>query len=148
MTVATCGYVPRTAAAACGMHADHELDGRALCVEHLALVADERRAKARRRTYDPCPAGEPGVTDLGHGVRIRFTTHHGVTAGLIESHPRPDTGERCSGAITFDLVETVHLEHRARWRVITRDPLTLNPSVMCRTCGHHGWIRNGRWVPA
>ena len=26
--------------------------------------------------------------------------------------------------------------------------LTLDPSLLCRTCGDHGWVRDGRWVPA
>ena len=149
MTAWACEFVVATGTAPCGQPSVAELDGRALCTEHLAFVDEQRRHKAERRdTYDPCPPGEPGVTDLGHGVRIRYTTYRGVTAGLIESHPHPVTGERCSGAITFDLVETVGLEHRARWRVVSRDPLTLEPSLLCRTCGHHGHIRNGRWEPA
>lgn len=98
--------------------------------------------------YDPCPEGVAGVTDIGHGVRIRMTSYRGMTAGLIESHPRPDNGERCSGAVTFDLVNTADVDERPRWRVIARHPLTLDPSLLCRTCGHHGHIRDGRWVPA
>lgn len=98
--------------------------------------------------YDPCPEGAAGVKDIGHGVRIRMTRYRGVTAGLIESHPRPDNGERCSGAVTFELVQTAELDERPRWRVLGCHPLTLEPSLLCRTCGHHGWIRNGRWVPA
>lgn len=149
MTERACQFIEATGAPPCGARTVRELDGRPLCDEHLAFVREGRRAKAARRdSYDPCPDGQPGVTDIGHGVRIRFTTYRGVTAGLIESHPHPATGERCSGAITFDLVETVALEHRARWRVISRDPLTLEESLLCRTCGHHGFIRNGLWVPA
>lgn len=32
--------------------------------------------------------------------------------------------------------------------VVTADPLTLTPSLLCDTCGLHGFIRDGRWVPA
>lgn len=149
MTGRACEFVDAAGTAACGADAARELDGRALCDEHLALVQEGRRARAARRDgYDPCPQGEPGVTDIGHGVRTRFTTYRGVTSGLIESHPHTATGERCSGAITFDLVQTVGLEHRARWRVISRDPLTLEPALLCRACGHHGFIRDGQWIPA
>lgn len=149
MTDRPCEFVDATGDVECGKPAARELDGRALCDEHLALVEEGRRTKAARRdAYDPCPQGEVGVADIGHGVRIRFTTYRGVTSGLIESHPHAATGERCSGAITFDLVQTVGLEHRARWRVVSRDPLTLEPSLLCRTCGHHGFIRGGRWIPA
>lgn len=31
------------------------------------------------------------------------------------------------------------------WEVINEEPLTLSPSLMCQNCGHHGFIRNGRW---
>lgn len=145
----SCEYVSRTGAAPCGQPSAGRLDGRDLCAEHLHLVEEGRAAKLERRdSYDPCPHGVPGVSDIGHGVRIRFTTLRGVTAGLIESHPRPDNGERCSGAITFDLVETIDLGSRPRWTVVSRDPLTLEPSLLCRACGHHGFIRNGQWVPA
>lgn len=97
--------------------------------------------------YDPCPAGHEGVEDLGHGVRIRFTTYQGVRHGLIESHDRPDGGGRCSGAITFAGAPTPQPD-RPAWTVESQEPLTLSPSLLCRTCGHHGFIRDGRWVPA
>ena len=42
----------------------------------------------------------------------------------------------------------------ARWTVTAGDPrtgagLTLSPSVWHRvpSCGWHGWVRDGRWVP-
>jgi uncharacterized protein DUF6527 len=38
------------------------------------------------------------------------------------------------------------------WTVTAADPLTLDPSLHCDPelggCGVHGWIRDGRWVPA
>lgn len=34
------------------------------------------------------------------------------------------------------------------WEVLSEDPLTLSPSLACQTCGHHGFIRDGRWVVA
>lgn len=34
------------------------------------------------------------------------------------------------------------------WEVISEDPLTLAPSLACGQCGHHGFIRDGKWVPA
>lgn len=30
--------------------------------------------------------------------------------------------------------------------VVVDDPLTVTPSVLCRDCGLHGYIRQGRWV--
>ena len=32
--------------------------------------------------------------------------------------------------------------------IVNRDPLTISPSILCPDCGTHGFIREGRWVPA
>lgn len=32
-------------------------------------------------------------------------------------------------------------------QVVCADPLTLSPSLLCRTCGAHGHVENGRWEP-
>lgn len=32
--------------------------------------------------------------------------------------------------------------------VISLDPVTISPSILCDDCGLHGFIREGRWVPA
>lgn len=34
------------------------------------------------------------------------------------------------------------------WRVLVGTPLTVEPSVRCRSCGWHGWIANGLAVPS
>lgn len=86
--------------------------------------------------------------DLGHGVRIVFTTwRRHERAGLLEEHTAP-AGHRCGGGILFDL-EGVReaFPDRPVWTVQQWDPLTLSPSLLCE-CGHHGWIQNGKWVPA
>ena len=36
---------------------------------------------------------------------------------------------------------------RARWTLVAYDPLTVAPSLLC-ACGDHGFIRDGKWVPA
>lgn len=102
--------------------------------------------------FDPCPADKDGVLDIGHGVRIRLFTADDIdgSAGLIESHPTP-AGGRCSGAIHFARTTTSGAQawpEDVTWKVEQEDPLTLSPSLLCRVCGHHGWIRSGRWVPA
>lgn len=86
--------------------------------------------------------------DIGHGVTIWFYEYQGVRAGLIEEHPSnvSPTG-RCSGAVAFRGRPTDDPQ-RPAWEVISEEPLTLSPSLACRTCGHHGFIREGRWVPA
>lgn len=34
------------------------------------------------------------------------------------------------------------------WRVTNGTPLTVSPSLRCKVCGHHGYIQDGRWLPA
>jgi hypothetical protein len=34
------------------------------------------------------------------------------------------------------------------WTVQSTDPITLSPSLLCSACGEHGFIRDGKWVPA
>lgn len=87
--------------------------------------------------------------DIGHGVRIVYTsvgTHR--PGGLIEYHRTPE-GRECGGSVLFDLDGIRHaFPDRPVWTVESLDPLTLAPSILCRRCGHHGWIRLGRWEPA
>jgi hypothetical protein len=69
-------------------------------------------------------------------------------AGATIDHPHAKTGEPCSGAINFDTPTMRRLvADRALWQVHSWEPLTISPSVLC-SCGDHGFIRDGRWVPA
>lgn len=34
------------------------------------------------------------------------------------------------------------------WTLVSWEPLTVAPSVLCMRCGDHGSIQNGQWVPA
>lgn len=66
----------------------------------------------------------------------------------IITHPRPDNGQPCEGAVTFDgPVQQQLSADRPRWTVEQWEPLTISPSVLC-ACGDHGYIRAGRWEPA
>jgi hypothetical protein len=67
--------------------------------------------------------------------------------GYIERHPRPDNGEPCQGFIWVDATSLSHVGGPV-WTVERQDPLSLSPSVKCRTCGNHGYVRDGHWVPA
>jgi len=88
------------------------------------------------------------IHDLGHDVRIMFTTCSGsdVPTGLVESHPSPVDGSGCEGSVTFDVPEAEGISG-PRWTLVSLDPLHIEPSVLCRRCGWHGFIRNGRWEP-
>ncbi len=100
--------------------------------------------------------------DLGHGHTLRFTSWAPDRAlnphrahlpdvdriGAIIAHPRPDNGEPCEGSCLFegDVAREVFPD-KPRWTVESWEPLTLSPSVQC-DCGDHGFVKNGRWVPA
>jgi hypothetical protein len=90
----------------------------------------------------------PPDLDLGAGVvawYTRYGTHE--RAGLIERHPRPDNGQPCEGGVLFDLPGIREaFPSRPVWQVLSADPLTLAPSLLCRVCGRHGFIRDGRWA--
>ena len=34
------------------------------------------------------------------------------------------------------------------WDLVSREPLTLSPSINCLDCGCHGFIQSGKWVSA
>jgi hypothetical protein len=94
------------------------------------------------------PDGPPdGVLDLGHDVLVKLTAREGYEGpvGLIETH-RSAEGHGCGGSVTFDVPGAEGLGG-PRWQVISLDPLHIEPSVLC-SCGHHGFIREGRWIPA
>lgn len=93
------------------------------------------------------------TVDIGHGVQIEIvhsTLAGGTAVGLDYEHPTGDS-RKCVGFIYFDTpqVRRVFTPGDGRmWTVEQEVPLTLSPSLLCRACGHHGYIRDGRWVPA
>lgn len=94
----------------------------------------------------------PEEKDIGGGVTIKEWSWYGdktnTAGGLIIDHPNKETGEHCSGTVTFDV--PISREKKPAgpfWTVEQKEPLTLSPSILC-SCGHHGWIRNGKWVDA
>jgi hypothetical protein len=102
------------------------------------------------------------LTDIGHGVAYVFTAwapdrelnpqHDGVPDvdrfGLLYRHAAPD-GSECGGSVTFDSETARKIAPKTpKWTVESWEPLTLSPSLLCNGCGHHGWIKNGRWVEA
>jgi hypothetical protein len=88
--------------------------------------------------------------DIGHGVTVSRTTDKaGEWVGLIRRHPKKGSaGERCASAVAFDTPASrlAHGESMSFHQVISLDPLTLSPSLLCRACGHHGHIVKGQWA--
>ena len=90
----------------------------------------------------------PGAVDIGHMHFILIAQYEGEDAGFSYYHL---TAKRtwCKGWVDFTGSKwslLFGLQHG--WRVLNRDPLTIEPSLLCRTCADHGYIRQGRWVVA
>jgi hypothetical protein len=89
---------------------------------------------------------EGPITDLGHGVRVRLVDYgeHGVEKDIDVEYWHPCSGQRAADG---ELASWVPCKP-GHWTLVSREPLTLSPSLLCRLCGHHGFIRDGKWVPA
>ncbi len=89
--------------------------------------------------------------DIGGGHEITYYTRgddDDAHVGLVHFHHKPD-GSPCSGgSVLFDLPQNADFPDHAKWQVISEEPLTLSPSLLCTICGAHGWIRDGAWVSA
>lgn len=78
----------------------------------------------------------------GHYLEPIVRVDGGPIIGYIDNHPGPDGP--CAGFISID----PHAESWPNWVVVYDHPLTLTPSLLCRTCGNHGFVTDGKWVPA
>lgn len=95
---------------------------RALNPQYADLPDVERYGAIISHEHVPCPGD-----DLGAGVDAKVT---------------------CEGYVTFDGEAQRRLDpDRPRWKVESWEPLTLSPSIQS-PCGFHGFVRQGRWVPA
>lgn len=58
-------------------------------------------------------------------------------------------GDWCASGIHFDTEDVRKVfSPTSLWQVISWEPLTLSPSLLCMRCGDHGFIRDGKWVIA
>jgi hypothetical protein len=91
-------------------------------------------------TWRPDRALNPQYADLPDVDRWGATVNH---AGVQADGQQPCPG----GFITFEQAPEFArlLGDRPTWRIEQPDPLTVSPSLACRLCGDHGWIREGRW---
>jgi hypothetical protein len=84
------------------------------------------------------------VVDLGSDVRALLFTYppsqSGRPRGFVLDHPTPD-GSRCGGTVVWD---RDGMGDGPTWRLVTLDPLEVEPSIRCH-CGYHGHVREGRW---
>lgn len=104
--------------------------------------------------------GPADSIDLGHGVYMRWVEwtpdralnphladlEDETPTGFIVGHVHDD-GAVCEGLVPFDTPAN-RREGRNVWQVHSLDPLHVEPSILRRECGLHGFVREGRWVPA
>lgn len=70
----------------------------------------------------------------------------GRRVGLHVWHWNAVRGQWCGGWLGFTNVEG--RPQGSKHELISEEPLTVMPSLLCSTCQHHGWIRDGKWVAA
>lgn len=86
------------------------------------------------------------LIDIGDGHAIELREFAGEIAALDLHHP----GCASPAFISFTGRSWARQFNGniTTWEVEQDNPLTLSPSLLCRACGDHGFIRNGRWERA
>lgn len=108
--------------------------------------------------------GDRGCTEVARNVCLRRIDRSLAPPGVVLSTPEADAyGTRLGGFIVAHDREGLEVRCEGfvdldRWSMtgsLEGGDLTLNPSILCRLgsasvreCGFHGWVRDGKWVPA
>lgn len=87
------------------------------------------------------------------GVPAEYSVPEGsVLIGIMDHHPRKDDPETwCGGWLGFlNVPEAVayyggQRHQETRHVLVSETPLTIAPSLGCRSCPSHGFIEGGRW---
>lgn len=72
------------------------------------------------------------------GHRYRTARDNEGFLHIVEAH-RDRKGAWCTGAVSTNPADTPN------WTLHSEKPLHLEPSLLCRSCGNHGFIRAGKW---
>lgn len=91
-----------------------------------------------------------GAICIGGDRYIAYAQYQDEPAGINEYHRNP-AGAWCAGWVPFRgsawAKQFEHIDGYQAWDVVSREPLTLSPSIKCRACGNHGHIKGGVWEP-
>jgi hypothetical protein len=93
--------------------------------------------------------------DIGHGLTAALRLADGLQKALGIEDGEPvgalltHACKARGGAVVQDFIPTEpRVSAIPPWSLDCRDPITLSPSVQWTCCGLHGFVRNGKWVPA
>ena len=59
-----------------------------------------------------------------------------------------DCNAMCGDGIRRMLTAREYVIAVPPWDITSTEPLTMAPSILCRTCEIHGFFREGQWVTA
>lgn len=93
---------------------------------------------------DFVPEGWDIEVDVGDDKRM---LHYPGSERMIEGWRfvhRCLTGQEGGHRRECTTASRLHPDHQ----IVSAEPLTITPSILCRGCGTHGWVRDGRWVSA
>lgn len=85
--------------------------------------------------------------DMGHEHYGYLIMHEGKPRGVGVMHPTPD-GMFCGSSAFWDVSIYAPGHELPCWTLNSLDPLDISPSLLCLMCGDHGFIRQGKWIPA
>lgn len=90
------------------------------------------------------PIVYPDKLDLGYGHVFEVVVNQDdALIGWLHTHP----DARNLDVLCQSFCAVQPLSDAPVHTVVSIDPLTLEPSLKCRTCGAHGHVRNGKWEP-
>lgn len=84
-----------------------------------------------------------------HNLHLIVAAEGGPVIGYAIDHKTLE-GAECSGTLAIEGAGGFDAT-MPRWTLVEgvpTYPLTLSPSVLCPRCGDHGWVRDGKWIPA
>lgn len=98
------------------------------------------------------PFTDPDLTmrDLGHNMWwTKVLDSEDNWIGILEWHECSAQNTNDSGVVAggVNFQNAPASVQGPRWDKVQDEPLTITPSILCRTCGLHGYITNGEWVP-
>lgn len=74
-----------------------------------------------------------------HATSVSDTARSGA---LFIHRNKQKPGEWCIGG--FQWAGTTG----PNWTLVSMEPLHVEPSILCHSCGDHGFIWDGKWMPA